>query len=88
MEDEVQRGRIRREIDERDWEFLRERNSTDTQEAANTATFLRNDGDSPLVSCCNLSELKRARTPDSMDSVCEEETADDDDGGRDEDEDF
>lgn len=48
LADPEQRRQIRRALDQRDWDFLSERSTTDTQEAANTATFLRNDIYSPI----------------------------------------
>lgn len=43
LADPEQRRQIKRVLDQRDWDFLSERSTTDTQEAANTATFLKND---------------------------------------------
>ncbi|KAB8304784.1 hypothetical protein EYC80_004132 [Monilinia laxa] len=48
LADPEQRRQMNRILDRRDWDFLSERSTTDTQEAANTATFLRNDMYSPV----------------------------------------
>lgn len=48
LADPEQRRQINRALDQRDWDFLSERSTVDTQEAANTAIFLRNDMYSPV----------------------------------------
>ncbi|KAI9648572.1 hypothetical protein NHQ30_003208 [Ciborinia camelliae] len=48
LADPEQRRQINRVLDQRDWDFLSERYTTDTQEAANTAIFLKNDIYSPV----------------------------------------
>ncbi|TGO66026.1 hypothetical protein BOTNAR_0070g00290 [Botryotinia narcissicola] len=47
LADPEQSRLIKHVLDQKDWDFLSERATTDTQEAANTATFLRNDIYSP-----------------------------------------
>ncbi|ESZ92497.1 hypothetical protein SBOR_7122 [Sclerotinia borealis F-4128] len=48
LADREQCRQINHVLDQRDWDFLSERYTTDTQEAANTAMFLRNDIYSPI----------------------------------------
>jgi hypothetical protein len=65
LRDPEQRREIHHVLDERDWAFLSERNTTDTQEAANSAIFLRNDMYSPIH--YHLDSIPRPSSPSILD---------------------
>ncbi|PQE12266.1 hypothetical protein CJF31_00000480 [Rutstroemia sp. NJR-2017a BVV2] len=65
LRDPEQRRQIHHVLDERDWDFLSERNTTDTQEAANSAIFLRNDMYSPIH--YHLDSIPRPSSPSILD---------------------
>ncbi|PQE16980.1 hypothetical protein CJF30_00003693 [Rutstroemia sp. NJR-2017a BBW] len=65
LRDPEQRRQIHHVLDERDWDFLSERNTTDTQEAANSAIFLRNDMYSPIH--YHLDAIPRPSSPSILD---------------------
>ncbi|KAM3075607.1 hypothetical protein ACMFMG_007742 [Clarireedia jacksonii] len=77
LRDPEQRRQIHHVLDERDWAFLSERNTTDTQEAANSAIFLKNDVFTPLH--YTMSSVPRPSSPSILgddDSVSESASED------------
>ncbi|QSZ29511.1 hypothetical protein DSL72_004025 [Monilinia vaccinii-corymbosi] len=78
LADPEQRRNINRVLDQRDWDFLSERCTTDTQEAANTAMFLRNDIYSPAQPITE--SVRRSISPTSVisDAITESESSSED----------
>lgn len=79
LADPEQRRQINRVLDQRDWDFLSERSTTDTQEAANTAIFLRNDMYSPIQSPPGSIPRPVSRASIISDTVSESESESEDD---------